>query len=275
MTGLAGPGPATPEPTVSVYIPSLNTAAATELCIRSLRRFAGRPFTLHVGDCGSTDGTLALLRQWESSGRLRLEVAPGGRFHADWLDHWLATCTDTYAVFVDSDIEFLRPGWLRDLVEAARASAAAVVAAEFLDEIPIYQAPRAGLDPADRAEMLRRWFGGHEQVRLASRPAPWLLLVDVAMVRALGATFAFHLDDSHPDDVVAMDVGGSLFRDVVAGGLPWRVMPASFGDSYHHYGGLSWVPLKGRRGLKKRRDLLVVRRRLLRARRRDRALDRP
>lgn len=263
-----GPGSGS---SVSVYVASFNTAEATELCIRSARRYAGRTFSLHVGDCGSTDGSLAVLRRFETRGWLTIEVAASGRFHADWLDHWLAECTDKYAVFVDSDIEFLRPNWLRDIIDEAERIDAALVAAEMLPEVASFAAPRSGLD-ADRAELLDRWFRGHETVRLAARPAPWLLLLHVEKIRAIGASFAFRLDTGTGSDIpIAMDVGGHLFREVQASGIAWALMPDSFNGAYHHYGGLSWVPLRGRRGLKKVRDLLTVKRRLWTARRRDRA----
>jgi glycosyltransferase involved in cell wall biosynthesis len=260
----------TAQPTVSVFVPSLNTKSATELCLRSARALAGHPFTLHVGDCGSTDGTLTMLRNFESEGRLSLEIAPDGRYHAAWLDHWLGSCTDDYAVFVDSDVEFRRPGWLRDLVETARGAGAALVAAEMLPDVPRFPAPKAGLKPEDRAEMLAQFFDGQEELTLVGRPAPWLLLIDTKQVVPLGASFAYRLErGTQPDDLAAFDVGGWLFRQVEDAGLRWRVMPRAFQRSYHHYGGLSWVPLKGRRGLKKRRDLVEVHLRLLRARRRD------
>ena len=272
----APPAELTGRQSVSVFVASLDTAEATELCIRSARSLAGHPFSLHVGDCGSTDGSVEMLRRLAGSGWLTLDVAAGGRYHADWLDHWLATCTDRYAVFVDSDVEFRRANWLRDLVAEAAGSDAALVAGEWLAEVAAFPAPRAGLDPADRAEMLETWFGGHETVRLAGRPAPWLLLVDVVQLRRLGTTFAFLLEQAdRPEDVVAFDVGGALFRDVVSAGLTWALMPGPFREAYHHYGGLSWVPLKGRRGLKKRRDLILVKVRLRAARRREGRSDLP
>ena len=38
-------------PDVQVHFASINTAAVTELCIRTMRHFAGYPFSLVVGDC--------------------------------------------------------------------------------------------------------------------------------------------------------------------------------------------------------------------------------
>ena len=232
-----------------VHVASLNTAAATELCIRSLRATAGRAFTLTVGDSGSTDGSVEMLRGLEALGWLTLEVAPGGRLHTEWLDHWVRECRTDYALFVDSDVEFRRTGWLAELVDTAESRHTALVAAEILGEVECYVEPV-----------------GHTTVRLASRPAPWLLLVDPAVVAGLGVSFAFHAEQEL-DGTVAYDTAGWLFRELAGRGLRWAAMPPEFASAYHHYGGLSWIPLAGRRGWRKRRDLVVVRRRLRRLRR--------
>ena len=81
---------------VRVYVATINTRAVTELCIRTMRRRAGYPFELVVGDGGSTDGSLEMLRDFEARDWLMLEIAPGGRSHTDWLDKWLAECPAQY-----------------------------------------------------------------------------------------------------------------------------------------------------------------------------------
>jgi len=68
---------------VSVCIASLNTAQATELCVRSARRLAGYPLTIQVGDCGSSDGSLDMLRNFGAMECLSLEVAPSGRYRTE------------------------------------------------------------------------------------------------------------------------------------------------------------------------------------------------
>jgi glycosyltransferase involved in cell wall biosynthesis len=226
-------------PSVSVCVASLNTARATELCIRSARHLAGYPFSMRVGDCGSSDGSTDMLRSFEAKGWISLEVAASGRDHSAWLDKWLHSCEDDLVVFVDSDIEFRRQGWLRELVEHAGTTDAAMVAAEMLPEIADFPAPRAGMSEEDRAEMLDRWFDGHEVVRLASRPAPWLLLLDLRKVRPLDLSFAYELAPADiPEGIMAFDVGGGLFRRLQSSKMVCEVMPRSYQDAYHHYGGL-------------------------------------
>lgn len=255
-------------PTVAVHVASANTVRATELCIRTIRAFAGYPHSLKVGDCGSTDGSLPMLRELEAAGWLALEVAPGGRHHAEWLEYWLGTCTSDFAVFVDSDVEFQRAPWLGELMSSALRGHAALVAAEMLPQFKNYAVPVAAT--AEAEDLFVEWFKGRSIVRLAPRPAPWLFLLDVRQTSTLGIGFGFHSELADiPEEVLAFDVGGAFYRELERCGLPITIMPAYFTDAYRHYGGLSWVPLRGRRGLKKARDLCAVRYRLWRRRRMD------
>lgn len=220
------PGAAPTRESVTVHVASLNTAAATELCIRSMRRRAGTAFDLVVGDCGSTDGSLELLRDLEARGWLRLEVAPEGRMHADWLDRWLASCESRYAVFADSDVEFRGDGWLRDMVGTAREHDAALVCAQVQPGQARFVHPRTGARATVRA-----------------RPAPWLLLIDMDAVRGR-VQQSFRYVESPALDAfggrLGHDVGGAFLLALRAAGLGWVEMPAGFRRKFHHYGGLSW-----------------------------------
>lgn len=244
----AGYGGAVPD--VTVYIASRNTAACTELTIRTAVAYAAAPHGLVVGDGGSMDGSVAMLQELQSQGLLAaLDQAPDGREHFEWLDHWVAVCPTRWAVFVDSDVEFLRAGWLRDLLVAAEAGAA-LVCAELLPSHP------HAIEPVSHAE-----------VYLASRPAPWLMLVDVARVLSLGISFKWFAQPSErPEGQVLYDTGGKLFAALKAAGLPWAEMPPTFRRCYVHYGNMSWAGRFGgsrRQGAKARR----VERRLRQARR--------
>lgn len=238
--------------TVRVHIASYNTAGSTELTIRSARRLAGYPFDLVVGDSGSTDGSAEILAGLERSGLIRLQRSDGRRQHWEWLDGWLAECEADYAVFLDSDVELLRRGWLRELVAAALREGAVLVGAEALPE------------GADFVEPV-----GGKRVRLASRPSPWVLLADPARLRPVGASFAFASEETTtvPEGLIAYDVGAALARAAEAAGLRCVTMPTAYRRSYRHYGGLSWLEAPGSRGRKKARDLRAIERRVRRARR--------
>lgn len=226
-------------PDVQVYVASLNTKAATELCLRSMRHYAGHDFDLMVGDGGSTDGSLDLLRGFESRGWLTLDVAPGGRKHWEWIDQWIVECPARFAVFVDSDVEFLQPGWLQKMVAAAVADDAALVCGQMLGTAPHFRHPVTG---TTRTVM--------------GRPAPWLLLLDVAALRGrVDVSFRYvEEDDANAEGGrIAHDVGGAYFVALQAAGLGSVTLPDAYRKKFRHFGGLSWrsawdrdVPLKAR-----------------------------
>lgn len=212
---------------VTVHVATLNTAHVTELCIRSMRQFAGRSFDLVVGDAGSTDGSLPMLRAWESLGWLRLTEVSGGRSHADWIDGWIATCPTRYAVFSDSDVEYREDGWLTDIVDTAVESGAALVCGRMLRPSGIYVHPVSGA--------IRR---------LAMRPSPWLLLLDLDQIRGVvDASFQTRdVKDAASGEVgISYDVGATFFAALVESGLSWQEMPEDWRRKFRHYGGLTWL----------------------------------
>jgi hypothetical protein len=238
-------------PRVEVYVASFQTRAATELCVRSIHEYAGHPLVLTVGDSGSTDSSLEMLERLRSRGWLEIERSSGRREHAEWIDHWLASSSADFAVFVDSDVEFRRHGWLADMMATRLRRQAALVYAEFVEEQPFFVEPVS-----------------HTTVRLAARPGPWLLLVDVRRAADVGSNFRFYSEetDAVPEGVIAYDVGARFFVDAQRGGLSCVGMPQSFAGAFRHYGGLSWAPEHGRFGRTKRRNLRAVERRLRRLR---------
>ncbi|HEY1740092.1 MAG TPA: glycosyltransferase [Acidimicrobiia bacterium] len=231
-----------------MHVASYNTAAATELCIRTARRLAGIPFAFTVGDGGSTDKSLPMLRRLAARGAIDLDVEPGGRTHAQWLDHWYATCTERYCVFSDSDVDYRAEGWLRDMVSAARNSGAALVATRIQARDGVaYQHPTTGA---------RR--------TLAPRPEPWLVLIDLEQTRPHVHTSFGYVDRVQPDgSKTAYDVAAAFFAALAESPLAWIEMPPAFATAYHHFGGLSWqqafargVPLRRRaKQLTKRADV--------------------
>jgi hypothetical protein len=216
-------------PRVRVHVPGIDRAAATELCIRSLREHAGYPFRLTVGDGGSTDGSIEMLRAMEGRGWLELEVDSSRPWHPEWLDRWVARCDAEFAVFADNDVEFLGEGWLRDLVGTAILTGAALVYGDLCPEFPEY---------------VEHHKGGRV-VRMAARPGPWLMLVHVPQVAPLGLSFAFH-EERVADTIVVCDVGTLFFQGLQARGLRCVQMPDDYRAKYRHYGAMSW-PLAARK----------------------------
>ncbi len=213
------------EDSVHVHFASFNTAAVTELCLRTLCGRAGTPMELTVGDCGSTDGSLERLRAFAAAGWCHLEVAPNGRLHPDWLDGWLAAATARYVVFCDSDVEFLRDDWLAEMRAAAEQSGAALVATRIQARGGVaYRHPVTGAEAT-----------------LAARPEPWLVLIDVAQVRdRVTTSFAYTETMSVDGTKMAYDTMAAFFRDLEASGLTHVEMPPEFARAYRHYGSMTW-----------------------------------
>jgi hypothetical protein len=234
------------EPEVHVYVASYNTAEATELCVRSLREYAGIPYRLTVGDAGSTDGSVDMLRRFEQDGWLALEEHPG-RLHAEWLNDWIRRDGERYVLFSDSDIEYLQPGVLGRMAAVAAGRDAAIVFSEHLPAAANFVHPRSG-----------------DVLRLAARPAPWLVLIDRDRARDIGVGFDEHVEQPapFPEGGIVYDVGARFFAAVCAAGGRAVRMPASFRLAYRHYGGQSWLPDEGEMARKKARDQRLIRRRL-------------
>jgi hypothetical protein len=240
---------------VTVHVASLNTCAATELCIRTMRLHADHPFDAIVGDGGSTDGSVEMLEDFARQGWLTLQKHEG-RTHADWLDAWRLQAASRYLVFVDSDVEFRRKGWLRDLVARARETAAALVA--------------PGVNPM--STNVREPVSGR-LVRVMPTACTWLFLIDGPQIADLNESFAFRAveTDSVPEGCIVYDTGAALFEQLQRSGRAVALTSASYRTAVKHYGSMTWMPLSGAAGRRKRRNLIVIKRRLSAVR----ALSRP
>lgn len=215
------------EPGVTVHVPTLNTSRVTELCIRSMRHFAGRPFELVVGDCGSTDGSVRMLERLAGRDWLELQMAPNGRRHPEWLDRWLRECRTKYALFSDSDVEFREPGWLSDMAFVAEETGAALVCGRMQHETECF------VHPVTKAER-----------RLAARPTAWLLMLNVEQVRnIIDANFEYHeVEDLNVfGGKIAYDTSAWYFKQLCDAGLTWAEMPDWWQSKYRHFGGLTWL----------------------------------
>jgi glycosyltransferase involved in cell wall biosynthesis len=231
---------------VTVHVASLNTRAATELCIRTMRLYADYPFDAIVGDGGSADGSIELLEDLAQRGWITLQ-RHDSRTHADWLDAWRSQATSRYLVFADSDMDFRRKGWLRDLVSRARASGAALVAADIHPLSTNVREPVAG-----------------RLVRLMPAPSTWLFLIDGPQIADINESFAFRALDTQavPEGCIVYDTGAVLLEQIHRRGRAAVSMSASYRTGLKHYGSMTWMPLAGQAGRRKRRDLIVIQRRL-------------
>jgi glycosyltransferase involved in cell wall biosynthesis len=206
----------TQQPDTTVCIASVNTAWNTELCLRSLQvREAGHSFRVVVGDCGSTDRTLPMLVRMARRGVVDdIELAPRGRTHATWIDHWLSTCPTRYMVLLDSDVEVRLDGWLAQLHRARSESGAALVTSVMEEERP--EITRPG-------------------VKMSRRPTVYCILLDVAKARSVARSF-----EEWYDGPVGYDVGAWFFAGVIDGEMPYVVMPEAWLPAVKHYEAMSY-----------------------------------
>lgn len=214
------------EPTVSIYIASINTARSTELCIRSLRAHTPRErYRVHICDCGSEDGSLPMLVKMLHAGIIDdLTIEPRGRSHGDWLDWWMSICPTRFALALDSDIEILRDGWLDVLLDAATGQNAPLMCSEVVAEVPNY---------IDHTGVPRR---------LARRPSPWMMLFEPAVCAELGSWRpTMDVDDCIPEGWWGLDTGAAVLRGLERQGIPALVAPRELLSMFRHYGGMSWV----------------------------------
>ena len=192
-----------------------------------MRHFAGMDFDLVVGDCGSTDGSIAMLERFQARGWLELRIAPNGRAHSEWLDRWLRECPTRYALFSDSDVEFNGADWLADMVDTAQRRNAALVCGRMQHGAETF------VHPVTRAER-----------RIAPRPTAWLQLIDTWQVRdRVSATFEYvEVEDFEAfGGKVAYDTGAWYFKELCEAGLNWAEMPTDWQHKYRHFGGLTWL----------------------------------
>ncbi len=157
-----------------------------------------------------------------------IELAPRGRTHAGWIDHWLSKCSTPYMALLDSDVEVRLDGWLADLHRTRSLSQATFVTAAM---------------EAERSEPTK------PGVMMAVRPTVYCMLIDVAKVRAVGRSF-----EEWYDGPVGYDVAAWLFAGVVDAKLPYAVMPESWLPAVRHYEAMSYGENLAQRRARVRRN---------------------
>jgi GT2 family glycosyltransferase len=230
---------------VTILCATVNSHDAVRLTLLSLRRFTPTACRVLVADNGSRDGTLEFLKSlpWVDLVTVEQRCRMDGRkratakyiMHGLTLD-WLAARVKTpYFVTLDSDVEFLRPGWLADMLVVLRRDKALAVG-EF----------EAGI-------------GGYRP-----RLAPHVLLVDAKQFRAIGGSFVsfvrigerrearrwvrtpmgFVLDEAEQATYRSgafYSTGAALFERVLERGSQWVQTPRPIRKKYRHFGHMSWA----------------------------------
>jgi glycosyltransferase involved in cell wall biosynthesis len=164
----------------------------------------------------------------------KIELAPKGRSHSDWLDYWTSSCESDYAVFLDSDVEILNEFWLERLVLVAEAEGCALVTSEILNQ----------------SATAYRDFTGVTR-RLYPRPAPWMVLIRPDVCRTMGSWKFFILNDTTiKEGAWAYDSGSLIYQNLLAESKIVKAMDKNFIKFFRHYGGFSWVAKTKAKGVR-------------------------
>jgi hypothetical protein len=133
-------------------------------------------------------------------------------------------CPAPVGVFLHSDIEILRRGWLERLLAFRQRRDAAMVAATIGREQPYYREP----------------FG--RVVRNIGAVGTWILAFETAKVADVETTFAFWKEetDEVPEGIRISDVGGMYYRELRRRGLVVAELPLQLELDYRHWGNLTW-----------------------------------
>jgi glycosyltransferase involved in cell wall biosynthesis len=101
---------------VSIIVTVLNEGPAIERLLESLAEQTRPPDEVVIVDGGSTDGTLAILEAWSTSGRLslRVEKRPGANI-SQGRNEAIAAATGQIMATTDAGVR-IEPGWLEALV---------------------------------------------------------------------------------------------------------------------------------------------------------------
>lgn len=221
-------------PDVTIICATRNAVDAVRLTLSSLRRCTPGGYHTLVADNGSTDGTRKYLAGLGWIELFSRDLHGRHSSHGAALD-WLARkVTTRYFLTLDSDVVFLRHGWLTDLRRLLQANGRVAVG-EFEPGTGAYR----------------------------PRLAPYLLLLDTERFHALGSSFescaiiwspaealrwrqrpeAEHVDYAELRSyrsAAFYSTGAMLFEHIVQAGARWAATPLRTRRKYRHLGHMSW-----------------------------------
>jgi glycosyltransferase involved in cell wall biosynthesis len=221
-------------PDVTILCATRNGGAAVRLTLSSLRRFTSGRYRLLIADNGSTDGTREYLSRLDWIELFKRDPRRNGTSHGAALD-WLAQkVTTRYFLTLDSDVVFLRRGWLDELHDALNKDGRTAVG-EFESGIDRYRprlAPHVLLLNTDRFRALRCSF--ESCVLFSSR-------ADVRRWQQRPATQNLdYAEMGKYPSAVFYSTGALLFERMLETGARWSVTPVRTQRKYQHLRHMSW-----------------------------------
>jgi hypothetical protein len=156
-----------------------------------------------------------------------------GRSHAEWLDHWVESCKERYAIFIDSDVFFHRQCWVTPLMARLQAGSSLV-------SVLITDLQPGSIEPVRGAV-----------TTAMPRAVPWLLAADVNVLRELRTSFGY-INREVDGTTYAYDIGALIFERLVESGCEVAEAPGDYSRFFTHVGGMSWRPEPSAREEQKR-----------------------
>jgi glycosyltransferase involved in cell wall biosynthesis len=231
---------------VTIICATFNARLAVKLTLESLLRNTDDRVRVIIADNGSTDGTWQELRRFRRLERVdsdrrarRLGFKHGlptqERLHGATLD-WLITQVRTpYFLTLDSDVEFLKPGWLPRLLDFAERNRLAALG-EFDPGHGAYRprlSPHVLLVNTEEFLKLRSTFRAFVLISDASEAKRWCakehdFCLDPRVMKS------FRSARFYP-------TGSAFFERIILCKRPWGISSNQMTSDYRHFGHMSWA----------------------------------
>lgn len=120
-------------PLVSIVIPNRDQAALLEVCLQSVRATTDGPIEIIIVENGSRDpATHDLYHRWRATGLVQV-LEWEHRFNYSAVNNFAAARSHgEFLLFLNNDIEAIRPGWLPEMVRFAARPGVGAVGAKLL-----------------------------------------------------------------------------------------------------------------------------------------------
>jgi hypothetical protein len=204
---------------VEILIPNFNSGEAVELCIESIRKYAGYPFTMTVRDDATWSvpdksiqlfegyGDLRYLRTARDKGWLNLIEGKTRTMHGTSVGIMLDQCMADLAMIVDCDMQFLSSGWLADMVALQEKADAAMIVK--MEHFP------------DDNDCLQSWF----------------VMVDMKQYPLVRDDWEYREREDGKPGLRA--TGYYVWKNIRNRGLVWIPTPENIIAKYYHHGHIS------------------------------------
>jgi hypothetical protein len=222
----------TGQPSVTVFVTSLNNCYPLQLAIETLARYTNyENYRIVVLDMGSTDGSLEYLHAASERLPLTVRSVPQPRPQHEWYDEILATSSTDYWIAIHEDIFFLGRDWLRDMISFMECERDV-----YLLGGECYPPNYGMVEPEDQGV-----------IDLEESLSTWIFCVRSSLRDHVRTSFAFYKVPGSIEKYGRLrcyDVGGKLLADMRALNLRYATMPRWFGLKWQHIGNLSyWLRL--------------------------------